>query len=32
MAGDPTVKANRLGLLASIYNLAARFLDWEELP
>jgi glycyl-tRNA synthetase len=27
MADDPAVRANRLGLLASVYQLAARFLD-----
>jgi glycyl-tRNA synthetase len=32
MADDPAVRANRLGLLASVYQLAARFLDWEQLP
>ena len=32
MADDPAVRANRLGLLASVYQLAARYLDWEQLP
>jgi glycyl-tRNA synthetase len=32
MADDPAVKANRLGLLASVYRLAERYLDWEQLP
>lgn len=32
MADDPAVRANRLGLLASAYQLAARHLDWEQLP
>ena len=32
MADDPAVKANRLGLLASVYHLAERYLDWEQLP
>jgi glycyl-tRNA synthetase len=32
MAEDPAVKANRLGLLASVYHLAERQLDWEQLP
>jgi glycyl-tRNA synthetase len=32
MADDPAVKANRLGLLASVYRLAGRHLDWEQLP
>jgi glycyl-tRNA synthetase len=32
MADDPGMKANRLGLLASIYHLAERYLDWEQLP
>ena len=31
MADDPAVKANRLGLLASVYHLAERHLDWEQL-
>jgi glycyl-tRNA synthetase len=32
MADDPAIKANRLGLLASVYRLAERHLDWEQLP
>jgi glycyl-tRNA synthetase len=32
MADDPVIRANRLGLLASVYELAGRFLDWEQLP
>jgi glycyl-tRNA synthetase len=32
MADDPAIKANRLGLLASVYHLAERYLDWEQLP
>jgi glycyl-tRNA synthetase len=32
MADDPAIKANRLGLLSSAYNLAERYLDWEQLP
>jgi hypothetical protein len=31
MADDPASKANRLGLLASVYLLAARHLDCEQL-
>jgi glycyl-tRNA synthetase len=31
MADDPAIKANRLGLLASVYHLAERHLDWEQL-
>jgi glycyl-tRNA synthetase len=32
MADDPAVKANRLGLLASVYHLAEHYLDWAQLP
>jgi glycyl-tRNA synthetase len=32
IAEDPAVKANRLGLLASINELAATVLAWQELP
>jgi len=32
MADDPAIRANRLGLLASVYRLAERYLDWEQLP
>jgi hypothetical protein len=32
MADDPAVKASRLGLLATVYHLAGRYLDWEQLP
>jgi glycyl-tRNA synthetase beta subunit len=32
MADDPAVKANRLGLLASVYRLAEGHLDWGQLP
>jgi glycyl-tRNA synthetase len=31
MADDPAIRRNRLGLLASIYELAANRLDWREL-
>ena len=31
MADDPAVKANRLGLLASVYHLAEHYLDWAQL-
>jgi hypothetical protein len=32
MADDPAIRANRLGLLASINRLAERYLDWPQLP
>jgi hypothetical protein len=32
MAEDPAIKANRLGLLATVYHLAERYLDWGQLP
>jgi glycyl-tRNA synthetase len=32
MADDPAIRANRLGLLASINRLAERHLDWPQLP
>jgi hypothetical protein len=32
MTDDPAVKANRLGLLASVYGLAERYLDWDNCP
>jgi glycyl-tRNA synthetase len=32
MADDPAIKANRLGLLASVYHQAETQLDWEQLP
>jgi glycyl-tRNA synthetase len=31
MADDPEVRANRLGLLAAVYQLAAGQLEWEQL-
>ncbi|SFJ99605.1 glycyl-tRNA synthetase beta chain /glycyl-tRNA synthetase alpha chain [Streptosporangium canum] len=31
MADDPAVRANRLGLLAAVHDLAAGYLDWKEL-
>ncbi|NUP51294.1 MAG: glycine--tRNA ligase [Catenulispora sp.] len=31
MADDPAIRANRLGLLAAVYQLAAGQLDWEQL-
>ncbi|MFF7472127.1 glycine--tRNA ligase [Streptomyces sp. NPDC008092] len=31
MAGDPGVRANRLGLLAAVRDLAEGIVDWEEL-
>jgi glycyl-tRNA synthetase len=32
MADNPAIRANRLGLLASVYHLAEHYLDWEQLP
>lgn len=32
MADDPAIRANRLGLLASVYETAGRYLDWGQLP
>lgn len=31
MADDPAVRANRLGLLAAVHDLADGYLDWKEL-